>query len=1007
MITKTHSHFLALAAAFAALLAAPAATRAQNAYVWTGGAGNWSSDPLWTIFAPLGSDADVYIDGGKAGVLSAVTLDASYGIGRLTIDFGDKLILADSTGFTINAGTFSGDGSIVNNGNITFASTGNYVDLILAGDVTLASTGTGHGTITLDGSGYDRISGFGRLTIGDRETIQGGGNVGYLQSTILNNGRFVANTASATLILQPGGGAADPVGFTNTATGILVATADSTLKISGGRFTNYGSISGGPTSPVQLADGVTVVGGKLADVGSAIHSVSSTLDGVTNNSSLILDIGSNTTLVHTFTNNGTVTFTGSGSYLDLAIVGDVTLGGTGTTILGNSGFDRIYSAPFGDRVTIGTGQTVQGTGNIGSYRTNLTNNGTVLANQPANPLVIQPGAGDFTNSATGVVRATGGGTLQFSGGFLTNNGSIQSSAGSLVQLTDYVTVLGGKLADAGHAIHNVASTLNGVASPVTNNGSLILDGGITLMGTLTNNGTVTFVGTGTYLDLAIVGDATLGGTGTTTLSNSGFDRIYSAPFGDRLTIGAGQTIQGTGDLGLGRTNITNNGRITATNASNPLVLNPGAGDLTNNVGGWLHATGGGTLLMSSGVLTNNGLVTADRGTVTLDGTVTNYDAANTTLNGGSWSLYSLFNGNGATLNGSGIGPITINNADIVLSDANSSFPALDGLTENRRGLQINGGRNFTVVPGSFWNRGGMGLGVGTFTTDLFLNDGQLGLAGAHIVAVGGVQVSGAHRLSGFGTITGNLTNAGTVVFYLGGPTTVNGNVTNVDVNSVITVKDFPATFTGTVTNNGTFQTSHTTVTYGGTFANNYSYTSDTATQNFTNLVIAPTGSLTAVAGDVFNVTGNITNNSTQSATFNVSQAKFIMQGAGSHQFIWPGSTGAGTNSFAIGTLEVKSGETVTITTSGPGSGIVMGALIIGDGAEVTFGDGTPGLAAGGAGECEAGFSTPDGSQSVGVGSVGNLAPPATVPEPGTMGLLALGAIGGGIVGRRNRMRGGR
>ena len=301
----------------------------------------------------------------------------------------------------------------------------------------------------------------------------------------------------------------------------------------------------------------------------------------------------------------------------------------------------------------------------------------------------------------------------------------------------------------------------------------------------------------------------------------------------------------------------------------------------------------------------------------------------------------------------------------------------------------------------------MGLGAGTFTTDLFLDDGQLVLGGASLVAVGGVHVSAAHRLSGYGTIAGNLTNSGTVVFYLGGPTTVNGSVANTNGAAEMTIQDFPATFTGTVTNNGTFQTSHTTATYGGTFTNNASYTSNTATQNFTNLIIASTGSLTAGAGDVFNVSGDVTNNSTQNTAFNVSQAKFVLQGTGSHQFTWASTNAPAPNNFAIGTLEVQSGGTVTITTSGPGSGIVLGALIIGDGAAVIFGDGTPGLAAGGAGNFDAGFSTPDGSQPVGVGNVGHLTPPATVPEPGTMGMLALGAIGGGIVGRRNRMRGGR
>ena len=1331
---------------------------------WNGGAGNWSNDALWTPGgAPNSADADVHIDGGKADVHSVVTMDASFGAGRLTLDLYDTLNLASSTVLTISVsvGAFSGAGSIVNNGIINF---GNGVDLQLTGNVTLSSTGIGHGTIRLDSSGTDRIfatSPGDTLTVGGHERIEGAGNIGAGQTTVINDGTIVANESSNALVIQPGGGAADAIGFTNTATGSLVATAGGTLTISGGRFTNNGSIVAGADSQIQLS-GVNVLGGTLANAGSAIHSLSSTFTNVTNNGNLILDDGG-TNLVGTFTNNASITFASAG--LSLLLSGNVTLAGTGTVTLDSSGTDVLWAPTYGDLLTVGAGQTIQGAGNIGNGYTRIINNGTILANQPANPLVLQAAGGvtvdltnngalratggstlqinggrftnsgslladassriqlngvsvlggtlataassvihsasstftnvtnnghlilddggtnlvgTFTNNATvtyasaglslllsgnvtlagtgtvtldssgtdvlwaptygdlltvgagqtirsagnigngytriinngtilanqpanplvlqaaggvtvdltnnGALRATGGSTLQINGGRFTNSGTLLADASSRIQLNG-VSVLGGTLtADASSVIHSASSTftnvtnnghlilddggtnlvgtftnnasitfasaglslllsgnvtlagtgtvtldssgtdvlwaptygdlltvgagqtiqgagnigngytriinngtilanqpaplilqaaggttvdltnngtlraaggstlqinggrftnsgslladassriqLNGVSvlggtlataassvihsasstfTNVTNNGHLILDdGGTNLVGTFTNNASITFASAG--LSLLLSGNVTLAGTGTVTLDSSGTDVLWAPTYGALLTIGAGQTIQGAGNIGNGYTTIANNGRIVANQPANPLVLQPAGGttvDFTNNASGWLHSIGGGTVLLNGGVFTNYGLVTAERGAVTLNGTVTNYDAATTTLNGGSWLVASV-SGGGATLNGSGFGPITINNAGVSLSGVNSSFAALDGLIENRNFLQITGGRNFTVVPGPFLNRGAMNLGVGsTFTTDRFLNDGQLALGGSAIVAAGGVHVSLSHLIWGFGTITGGVTNAGTIRFELGGPTTVNGSVTNFDITSTITVKDFPATFNGTVVNNGTFEITHTTVTYGGTFTNNATYISGSSTQNFTNLVIAPTGSITAGAGDVFNVSGDVTNNSTQNTTFNVSQAKFIMQGAGSHQFIWPGSTGAGTNSFAIGTLEVKSGETVTITTSGPGSGIVMGALIMGDGAEVIFGDGTPGLAAGGAGKFDAGFSTPDGSQSVGVGSVGNLAPPATVPEPGTMGLLALGAIGGGIVGRRNRIRGGR
>jgi hypothetical protein len=59
-------------------------------------------------------------------------------------------------------------------------------------------------------------------------------------------------------------------------------------------------------------------------------------------------------------------------------------------------------------LTIGSGITIQGSGQLGLGLTTFTNNGIVRANQ-TNALVIQPGGGsaDFANSASGLVVATG------------------------------------------------------------------------------------------------------------------------------------------------------------------------------------------------------------------------------------------------------------------------------------------------------------------------------------------------------------------------------------------------------------------------------------------------------------------------------------------------------------------------------------------------------------------------------------------------------------------------
>src|SRR6202011_1498343 len=235
----------------------------------------------------------------------------------------------------------------------------------------------------------------------------------------------------------------------------------------------------------------------------------------------------------------------------------------------------------GDRLTIGANQTIQGSGNIGIGQTTITNNGTITANQ-SNALVLQPGGGsaDFTNAAGGIMQASNGATLQLtgaSGGTFINNSIIRALDGSVVEFRDSANVTGNSsFSTMGSGVIRVANT-----ATLTNlifSGSLNLANGsvTTLVGTLTNNGTLSFTNAGSGIDLRLGGSVSLAGTGTVTLNDASNNRIFANSGGDRLTIGANQTIQGSGNIGIGQTTITNNGTITA-NQSNALVLQPGGG----------------------------------------------------------------------------------------------------------------------------------------------------------------------------------------------------------------------------------------------------------------------------------------------------------------------------------------------------------------------------------------------------------------------------------------------
>ena len=189
---------------------------------------------------PNDANADVSIDDGKTGINSVVTMDNSYTAGRLTVDAGDTLNLANNVSFYL-ASSFAGSESIINNGTINVNGTTSFTDVRFVGSQSLTGNG---GTLNLNGAN-DRVfanNGNGdRLTIGFGATIQGTGNLGVGQSTFTNNGQINANINGATLTIQPGGGSGD---FTTGSTGTTIAELGGKLVLTGGSFTNNGPYRG-------------------------------------------------------------------------------------------------------------------------------------------------------------------------------------------------------------------------------------------------------------------------------------------------------------------------------------------------------------------------------------------------------------------------------------------------------------------------------------------------------------------------------------------------------------------------------------------------------------------------------------------------------------------------------------------------------------------------------------------------------------------------------------------
>ncbi|MGN6367151.1 MAG: beta strand repeat-containing protein [Phycisphaerae bacterium] len=540
----------------------------------------------------------------------------------------DVLLSGDAA--IANSGSVVLSGNITNNANFSLASTANFADLFISGNVLL----DGNGTLSLQNFARVRDGGSGVLTIGANQTVQGstnfngGGTFGNNDLGIVNLGTINANIAGQTLFIDPAANKGELVNH-----GLMEATNGATLQLTGsngGSFTNTGAsiLASGANSTVLLTTNAIVTGGSLTgSSGGTIELSSASLSNLTLSGNILQDNGANVVWSGTITNNGAYLLNSSVNFTDVLISGNVTLDGNGTVTMQN--FARFRDSSDGI-LTIGANQTIQGSTNVaggGSLGTNnigIVNLGTINANVPGQALLVDPAAnkGEFVNN--GLMEATNGGTLLLSGSnsgrFDNTAGTINATgAGSLVQLATGAAVTGGSInAGSGASIEfSSASLANVILS-----GNSTVDNGTTLFltGTLTNNGNLLVNSTSTYADLAITGNVTIDGNGTVTMQN--FARFRDNGSGI-LTIGAHQTIDGStnssggGSLGNNNIGIVNLGTINANVANQSLLVDPASdrGSFINQ--GLMQATNGGILLLSG---VNGGGFDNTAGTINAAGT---------------------------------------------------------------------------------------------------------------------------------------------------------------------------------------------------------------------------------------------------------------------------------------------------------------------------------------------------------------------------------------------------
>jgi len=662
-----------LRAAVAAAIAATSISTAHAAsWVWLGGDGDWNNALSWSLPGfPNGFGELVTIDGGNV-LASNVSLNVNATVAGLTISTGDSLSILSARQLVLG-GPFSNDGTL------RLVSTGSFTDLVFTSNVSVSGTGS----ILLSSQTNNRIlgsTGTERFTLGAGQVLRGAGQLGVNQLKITNLGTIVAD--------QPGGLTIAP---TNAVDGFLNAGGVIEVK-SGGQVNFYnGPVTGGTLRGESTA---ALIGGN----GSGV------LKDVAFEGAMTLRNANVMALSGSIANTGALHIESTGSFTDLIITSNTSITGTGAIVLGDHTNNRIYGSTGSERLTVGAGQTIRGGGQLGTGQLKVSNQGLIVADQAATLSIFTTNAADSFDNAGGVLEVKSGSLLHFT----------------------TANVVGGTLRGQSTTAHiggNGSAVLNGVA----------IDGVLTLRnansigiaGALTNTGVLHLASTGSFTDLRVAANATVSGSGAIAMGNHGNNRIYGATGSEVLTVGPGQTIRGSGQLGVNQLKIANQGRILADQAATLEIHTTNAADNFANVGGVLEVKNGSLMHLRNANVTG--------------GTLTGQSAA------------AQIGGNGsATLRDLAIsGAITLRNANAL---------GLAGTITNNGAVHLASTGSFT----DFLVREDTTLaGTGSFVFDDHGNNRIYGVGGNETLTIGA-----SHTVRGGGQLGANqlrIVNQGAIV----------------------------------------------------------------------------------------------------------------------------------------------------------------------------------------------------------------------------------------------------
>ena len=641
------------------------------------------------------------------------------------------------------------------------------------------------------------------------------------------NGSAAAGGNGDKLKAQASGPGDPPTACTGTTTNWLGGTGN----WSNAAMWSTGAVPNSASTNVCIDDGNAVASVVTLDI-------SVTVGTLTIDSGDTLSIANNITLTAAgnISNSGQIQVAATVNTTVLSISGTVSLSGGGTVTLSSSsgGTPVINESATGSVLTI-VSNTIQGVGQIG-------NNGLALANQSG-----------------GIVNANGGGALLLNAAAITNQGLLESAAGTL-QITTGTNNAGGTISATGTGVVQFlsGSTIQGGAVSATGGGILgtganqtaTLDGSThgaltiagvysgannsttVITGAINNTGSIQVAATVNTTLISVSGSVTLTGGGSITLSSAsgGTPVINQAAAGATLT-NVNNMIQGVGQIG-------NNGLI---------FVNQPAGTVNANVSA-------AALLLNAASITNQGLLEATNGGVLQTTTTINNQNATITANGKNSSVQFL---SGTVIQA---GTLSTLNTGTLGTAANQTI-TLDGMahgTLTNSGTYTGANNSTTIWLGTITNTGTFQVAA-TVNTTLISISGAVSLTGAGAVTLS--SASGGTPVINEAAAASTLTNVNNTLQGVGqignnGLAVVNQGTINANVAGTLLINPVTLTNQGLLeaTAGGTMQPSATINNAGGTIK----VDGATSAMQFLSGTTIQGGSLSTTNGGVLGASANQT-----------------------------------------------------------------------------------------------------------------------------------------------------